>query len=94
MEIVCAVDTPLASTTVNVYGPAHKPVRSSAVAPLLQEYIYGGTPPVTVASASPIQTPLHWISTVVIVRIIAPGSTTVTQAVVTHPVTASVTVTQ
>ena len=56
--------------------------------------MYGATPPVTVASASPIQTPLQSKSTVVIVSIIAPGSTTVTQAVVIHPVTASVTVTQ
>ena len=43
--------------TVTVYVPAARLTRSSVIAPLLQEYPYGGVPPLDVMSIDPVVLP-------------------------------------
>ncbi len=50
---------PFASVTIIVYDPAVSPVGSSALKPLLQEYLYGIVPPLTVISILPELLPLQ-----------------------------------
>ena len=49
---------PLASVTVTVYAPTHKPVIEEVVCPPgAQEYLYAPVPPVAVAVAEPLHLP-------------------------------------
>src|SRR6185295_13398363 len=68
------------------YVPAGMFVRSCVVAPLLQAYVYGAVPPVTVRSIEPVDAPLQLAFTCVSLNTIAVGSViTIPFNVCVHP---------
>ena len=67
VTVVWAIQ-PFASVTVTVYVPAAKFVGSSCVVLLLQAYVYGAVPPVTVRLIEPVLFPKHNTFTCVVER--------------------------
>ena len=82
---------PFASVTVSVYDPAHRLLMVAVVAPLLQAYVYGAVPTLTVVFADPSQEPAQLASFEVALAVNVAGSLMVTEEVAVHPF-ASVTV--
>ncbi len=78
VEAVHPLVVPAASLTVTEYVPANSPLRSSEVEPLLQLYVYGAVPPLTVRSTVPVAAPLHTGLVCVVDTTTAVGSVIVT----------------
>ena len=60
------IDQPLASVTVNVYGPAASPVCAGVM-------VYGAVPPAGVITTDPVDPPLHETLVIAVVAEIGAG---------------------
>ena len=74
----------MASVTVTVYVPAGTEDKSSVIASLLHEYLYGVVPPLTVNATEPVP-PLHntWVGVALAVN--AAGMVTTISLVLVFP---------